>query len=90
MIDMEDIKHAVAVHYHISVEDLCSPRRLKTLVEARAAFCAIARKLTPASLNEIGAQLSGRHHTSVMNALSVARREAIQREIHEIEGRLSA
>lgn len=90
IIDLDDIKHAVAIHYRIRVEELIGDGRRKTIVEARAAYCGLARKLTRASLKEIGAVLNDRHHTTIINSLSISRRDCVQKEIGEIEHRLRA
>ena len=54
-----------------------SPKRLKTLVHARKYVAFLARCLTGATLQQIGAQFSSRDHSTIIHS------------IHEIEELLS-
>jgi len=58
------------VDYEMGVQrcDLLGSDRSPGLFRARAAVCWLARRLTAASLPQIGAILGGRHHTSVLHA----------------------
>jgi chromosomal replication initiator protein len=66
---IEHIQKAVCLHFHCSVVDMCSPRRMGGLVRPRHIAMYLARKLTIRSLPEIGRLFGGRDHTTVLHAV---------------------
>lgn len=57
-----------AEYYGVSIQDLCSPSRTRTLVLPRQVAMYLCRELTSTSLPDIGKHFGGRDHTTVMHA----------------------
>ncbi len=60
------IVEAVSEYFSVSVQDIRSTRRVATVVLARHVACYLARKMTTKSLPEIGRDIGGRDHTTVL------------------------
>lgn len=76
-IPISTIIAATAAAFGVERGDILSARKSAAMVEARHAACALARRLTSASLPDIG-QAIGRDHTTVLHAVrSSDRREAV-------------
>ncbi|MDX1510419.1 MAG: chromosomal replication initiator protein DnaA [Nitriliruptorales bacterium] len=58
----------VAHHFALSEEELCSPSRTRSLVQARQIAMYLVRELTELSLPKIGEAFGGRDHTTVLHA----------------------
>ena len=67
-ISLEDVQAEVVDYYQVSVADMRSKRRMKTLVRIRHIGMHLARKLTNCSYFEIGKAWGNRHHTTVKSA----------------------
>jgi chromosomal replication initiator protein len=65
---VESIQRTVADYYKVSVSDLKSPRRTKTLVYPRQIAMYLCKKIARSSFPEIGAKFGGKDHTTVMHA----------------------
>ncbi len=63
------ILKAICHHFEVTVADLCSPRRPQALSFARQAAMFLLRERTELSLSEIGAQLGGRDHTTILHGI---------------------
>ncbi|MBN1486269.1 MAG: chromosomal replication initiator protein DnaA [Anaerolineae bacterium] len=61
-----EIINAVAHHYGITLEDIQGPRRSRRIAGPRQIAMYLLREETNASLPQIGAQLGGRDHTTIM------------------------
>ena len=59
---------ATASYFSVSIEDLQSKSRNRTLVTARQIAMYLLRELTDMSLPKIGQEFGGRDHTTVMHA----------------------
>ncbi len=57
-----------AAYFKLSMEELCSKSRTRTLVTARQIAMYLCRELTDMSLPKIGQELGGRDHTTVIHA----------------------
>lgn len=57
-----------AGYFGVSIDQLCSQERSRTVVEARQIAMYLCRELTDLSLPKIGAAFGGRDHTTVMHA----------------------
>jgi chromosomal replication initiator protein len=69
--DQVFLKHIIAVtarYFAVTQAALIGPSRRSSLVEARNIVVHLARRLTDLSYAEIGRQLGGRDHTTVMHA----------------------
>src|SRR5690606_6702512 len=65
----DQIVAAVAAHYGVTVEAMKGRSRSKEIVAPRQMAMYLLRDETGASLTEIGAQLGGRDHTTVMHGI---------------------
>lgn len=70
---MRDIQVLVAGVYGVTMADMLSLRKLKTIVKARMVAMYLCRTLTPHSLPEIGRRFGGRDHTTVLYAFDKIR-----------------
>ena len=57
-----------AHYFDVTLDQLCSTDRSRTVVEARQIAMYLCRELTDLSLPKIGAAFGGRDHTTVMHA----------------------
>ncbi|MCD4557834.1 chromosomal replication initiator protein DnaA [Schaalia sp. lx-100] len=57
-----------AHYFNVTIEQLCSQERSRTVVEARQIAMYLCRELTDLSLPKIGSTFGGRDHTTVMHA----------------------
>ncbi len=65
---VEAIQKIVAEFYKVSVPDLKSPRRTRTLAHPRQVAMYLCKKISHCSFPEIGAKFGGKDHTTVMHA----------------------
>jgi chromosomal replication initiator protein len=65
---IESIQRSVAEFYNVSISDLKSQRRTKTLAHPRQVAMYLCKKLTRSSFPEIGSRFGGKDHTTVMHA----------------------
>ncbi len=68
MVTIENIQKTVADYFKISVSDLLSSRRTRSITRPRQMAMALAKQLTRHSLPEIGNNFGGRDHTTVLHA----------------------
>lgn len=64
--ELRDIVRVVSRYYRIPLKSLTSASRQAAVVSARATAVYLARKLTSASYDQIGKQLGGRDHSTIM------------------------
>jgi chromosomal replication initiator protein len=91
--DLEQVIAVVCRYYGVTLTDLASPSRKRTIAYPRQVAMYVARSETDASLPQIGAKLGGRDHTTVMYgcdkiAHEVETHSATRREVLEIRARL--
>ena len=72
-ISIRRIQETVSSHFHISLEDLVSPRRTRDLVNARQIAMYLAREHVKASFPEIAKKFGGRDHSTVIHACTKIR-----------------
>jgi chromosomal replication initiator protein len=65
---MGEILDAVSKHFGIRLQDLLGRKRSRSISHPRQVAMYLARKLTLLSLEEIGMQLGGRDHSTVLHA----------------------
>jgi chromosomal replication initiation ATPase DnaA len=76
---MDIIQRAVAAKFNVTIYDLKSIRQGRPIVVPRQLAMFLCKEMTAKSLPEIGRGFGGRHHTTVMHALSRVQ-EAIQKD----------
>lgn len=79
----------VAKYFDVSIEDMQSKSRTRTLTNARQVAMYLLRELTEMSLPRIGNDLGGRDHTTVMHAVrkvsaQMAERQTIFNQVTEL------
>jgi chromosomal replication initiator protein len=82
-----------ADYFKLSMEELCSKSRTRTLVTARQIAMYLCRELTDMSLPKIGQELGGRDHTTVIHADRkirelMAERRVIYNQVTELTNRI--
>ncbi|WP_103063226.1 chromosomal replication initiator protein DnaA [Actinomyces qiguomingii] len=68
-----------ADYFGISIDDLCSANRARTIVHARHIGMYLCREMTDMSLPQIGREFGGRDHTTVMSADKKIRTQMAER-----------
>jgi chromosomal replication initiator protein len=74
-INIPHILEKTAEFFNLSVADLKSKSRKKSVVLPRQIAIYLIRKYTDASLNDIGNSLGGRDHTTILHAIQKVERE---------------
>jgi len=77
-ITLEDIQERVATFYRITLADLRGLSRQRSVLYPRQIAMFLCRRLTEASLPEIGRAFGGRDHTTVLHAVDKITRELAQ------------
>ena len=93
IVNIESIQKTVASFFQISLQDLLSARRSRSLARPRQIAMYLAKKYTSKSLPEIGRKFSNRDHTTVIHAVKKINQllqndENIKRNIIEIKKKL--
>ena len=68
-INVEFIQNIVATHFSLSVQEMLSSRRSRSLARPRQIAMYLAKRYTTNSLPEIGRKFSNRDHTTVIHAV---------------------
>ncbi|MBP7216154.1 MAG: hypothetical protein KBA46_02595 [Candidatus Omnitrophica bacterium] len=68
LITVDFIQRCIAEEFGISLADLKTKRRNKTIVLPRQVAMFLSRELTDLSLPEIGAYFGGKDHTTVLHS----------------------
>ena len=92
-ITSAQILQQTADYFKLSMEELCSKSRTRTLVTARQIAMYLCRELTDMSLPKIGQELGGRDHTTVIHADRkirelMAERRVIFNQVTELTNRI--
>ena len=77
-ITLELVQQRVAGYFQLEMTQLRSVRRHRSVLYPRQIAMFLCRKLTDASLPEIGQVFGGRDHTTVMHAVEKIERECTQ------------
>ena len=75
IIDFEHVLDVVTTHYKVRLQDLQSKKRPHSIAYPRQIAMYLLRKLTHHSLEEIGAFLGGRDHSTVQYAQNKIEKE---------------
>jgi chromosomal replication initiator protein len=81
-VSLEEIQRRVASYFHIDLNELRGAKRQRSILYPRQVAMFLCRKLTEASLPEIGNAFGGRDHTTVMHAVEKIERESAQ-DLHK-------
>ena len=65
----EFIQNLVAAHFNLSIQELLSSRRSRSLARPRQIAMYLAKQYTTNSLPDIGRKFSNRDHTTVIHAV---------------------
>jgi chromosomal replication initiator protein len=89
----ESVLDAVGRHFNVTLADLQGKARDKRVVVPRQVAMYLLRETTPLSLNEIGALLGGRDHTTVLHgcekiAAALDRDGRLRTDVHAIQSLL--
>ncbi|PIQ84817.1 MAG: chromosomal replication initiator protein DnaA [Candidatus Omnitrophica bacterium CG11_big_fil_rev_8_21_14_0_20_63_9] len=77
-ITLEDIQRRVAEYFQVEPSEIRGGRRQRSILYPRQVAMFLCRRLTEASLPEIGQAFGGRDHTTVMHAVDKIEREIAQ------------
>lgn len=70
LLSLEEVLKAVSKCCHVSIADLRSKKRTKSIVLGRQIAFYVMKKCTPHSLQIIGQFMGGKDHTTVLHAIS--------------------
>lgn len=92
-ISAGQILDAVAAYYSITQDDLRSPQRSRRIAQPRQVAMYLIREETDASLPQIGAELGGRDHTTILYGYERVRArlehdDQLKREVMTLRGQL--
>ena len=92
-INIESIQNLVASHYKLSLEEMLSPRRSRSLARPRQIAMYLAKQYTTNSLPDIGRKFSNRDHTTVIHAVKkidelIKKDNEIKQNVTEIKKKL--
>lgn len=92
-ISANQILNAVAGYYGLTEDDLRSPQRSRRIAQPRQVAMYLLREETDASLPQIGAELGGRDHTTVLYGYERVRArlehdDQLKREVMTLKGEL--
>ena len=91
-LSIENIQKTVASHFKISLSELLSPRRSRSLVRPRQIAMYLAKKLTTKSLPDIGRQFNNRDHTTVIHSVKIIEKliscnQSILRNVEDLKAK---
>ena len=81
-LTLEEIQRCVAGYFQVGLNDLRGARRERSILYPRQLAMFLCRRLTEASLPEIGRAFGGRDHTTVLHAVEKIDRE-ISQDVHK-------
>jgi chromosomal replication initiator protein len=92
-VSAQDIIHTVADFYSLTEDELRGSRRTRRIARPRQVVMFLLREETEASLPQIGEELGGRDHTTVLYGCDRIRElmdedDQFKREVMEVKGQL--
>lgn len=92
-ISFDDIKEVICEHYNVSVDELCSRSRKRPIANIRQMAIFLANKYTNMSSVQIGKQIGGRNHATVIHSINLIRNlmdidEKMRNEVEELESKI--
>lgn len=89
VLSVDEIQKFIADKYSVSVKDLKSRSRVKTVVHPRQIAMYLCKKVLDLSVVEIGRSFGGRDHTTVLHSINKIKdslkNEAFSNEINKLE-----
>ena len=92
-LTFEKIMEHVCEYTQLKNTDICSKSRKSNIVAARHLVCYLTHKYTTTSLSQIGRQLGGRDHSTILHSCTLFEKKLstdkrFRREIEDLENRL--
>ncbi|MBI4341470.1 MAG: chromosomal replication initiator protein DnaA [Candidatus Omnitrophica bacterium] len=81
-VTLADIQRRVADYFQLNMDEIRGARRQRSILYPRQIAMFLCRRLTEASLPEIGQAFGGRDHTTVLHAVEKIEREITQ-DVHK-------
>jgi chromosomal replication initiator protein len=69
-LELNEVAGVIAKHYGVSVIDIKSKKRNKSIATVRQVACFLMKKHTPHSLQAIGTFFGGRDHSTIIHAIT--------------------
>jgi len=77
-VTVEDIQRRVAAYFQVELQELRGAKRQRSILHPRQVAMFLCRRLTEASLPEIGRAFGGRDHTTVLHAVAKITKDLAQ------------
>jgi chromosomal replication initiator protein len=77
-VTLNGVQECVAAHFQVTLQELRGARRHRSVLVPRQVAMYLCRRLTEASLPEIGRAFGGRDHTTVIHAVNKVERDLAQ------------
>lgn len=95
LISIDLVQKVVATFFNIKIPDLKVKRKHKSYVLPRQIAMYLSRKLTPASLLEIGEKFGGKDHSTVLHSIKkveemIAKEDSFKEMIENLQGRIKS
>ena len=92
-ISVESIQNTVAAYFNLSMQEMLSQRRSRSLARPRQIAMYLAKQFTTNSLPDIGRKFSNRDHTTVIHAVKkinelIDKDNEVKKNVSEIKKRL--
>ena len=89
----DGIKNVICEHYGISEDELCSRSRKRPVAYIRQLAIYLASKYTDLSTVQIGKQIGGRNHATVIHSVNQIKNlldvdESVRNEVNQIEDKV--
>lgn len=84
-LTLDSIMLAVCEKYHVKARDLTGKSRKKELVTVRQLVMFLARKYTTMSVSQIGRDMGGRDHSTVLHSCDMAERRLAADKTYRLE-----
>jgi len=93
LINVESVQNMVAAHFNLSIQELLSQRRSRSLARPRQIAMYLAKQYTTNSLPDIGRKFSNRDHTTVIHAVKkinelIKKDDEIRQNVAELKKKL--
>ncbi|MBU0516992.1 MAG: chromosomal replication initiator protein DnaA [Proteobacteria bacterium] len=73
LVSLDSVQKEVSDYFRVTIKGLCSPKKSQAIAWPRQVAMYLCRKLTNASLKEIGQAFGGKDHSTVVHAVNKIR-----------------